>query len=181
MISKELKIRADKWITDNYEWLLGQIERNVCKGQMKEYAPDLTSYLIESIYTLPEEKVTQLLDDNKVANYLLVGAGMQLRSSTSPFYRKFRKHKMSAREDGQDGHHFSIFERPYEEYDDSLYECFQEAYGELHFYEKALIDKYFYEEWTLQQMYEYYNISKRHIIKDINNTLNTIRQHCKHC
>ena len=181
MISKSLKERVDRWVTGNYEWLAEEIERNVCKGKMKEYAPDLTSYLIESLYYLPEEKVTQLLDDDKVGHYLLVGAGMQLRSSTSPFYLKFRKHKMSAREQGQVGHSFNIFEKPYEEYDESLYQCFLEAKEELHWYEKNLIDKYFYQEWTLQQLYEYYGISKKHIIKDINSALNTIRQHCKHC
>lgn len=181
IMTKSIKNRIDDWVTGNYEWLHSHIERNVCKGMMKEYSWDLTSYLIETVYSLPEEKVTQMLDDNKLGNYLLVGAGMQLKSSTSPFYQIFRKHKMSAREDGQDGHSFSIFERPYEEYDEELYDCFQEAYGELHWYEKNLIQKYFYDEWTLQQIYEYYNISKRHIIKDINISLNKIRQHCKHC
>jgi hypothetical protein len=180
-MNRELRKRVDNWITGNYEWLAGEIEVNVCKGQMKEYAPDLTSYLIESLYYLPEDKVAQLLEDGKVGNYLLVGAGMQLRSSTSPFYRTFRKHKMDAREDGVEGTANSIFDKPWEEYDDSLYECFQEAMGELHWYEKNLIDKYFLDGWTLQQIYKYYGISKKHIIKDINNGLQSIREHCKHC
>jgi hypothetical protein len=182
MISRELKRRIDGWVTREYEWLAGEIEKNVCKGKMKDYAPDLTSLLIESLYKLPDEKITQMLDDDKVGHYLLVGAGMQLRSSTSPFYQIFRKHKSYAREDGQPGvHSFSIFERPWEEYDDSLYECFQEAMEELHWYERNLITKYFLDEWTLQEMYEYYGISKKHIIKDINNGLQAIREHCKDC
>lgn len=176
-----LKKRIDKWVTDNYETLLNNITRNVCKGMMKEYAPDLTSYLIETIYSLPEEKVTQMLDDDKLSNYLLRGAGMQLRSSTSPFYRMFRKHKMSARENGQEGHDFSIFERPQEEYDDSLYQCFRDSYKDLHFYDRALLDKYYYDGWTIQEMYEYYNISKRHIIKDMNKAIQIIRDKCRHC
>jgi DNA-directed RNA polymerase specialized sigma subunit len=181
IINKDLKRRVDEWVTDNYEWLLGEIETNVAKDRMSQYASDLTTYLIETLYTMPEEKVSQLLDNGKVGHYLLVGAGMQLRSSTSPFYRQFRKFKMSAREDGQSGHNYSIFEKPDIPYDESLYQCFKEAMGELDFYDEALMTKYFYEEWTLQQMYEYYNISKRHIIKDINRILNQIRQHCKHC
>ena len=180
-MTRELKNRVDSWITQNYKWLTGEVTRNIAKNQMAQYAPDLISYLVESIYKLPEEKVTQLLDDNKLGNYLLVGAGMQLRSSNSPFYRTFRKHKMSAREDGISGSHKSIFEKPYEEYDESLYQCFKETYGELDFYDKAIMDKYFYEQWTLQQVYEYYGISKRHIIKDINRILQQIRENCKHC
>ena len=88
---------------------------------------------------------------------------------------------MMAREDGVEGTPNSIFQKPWEEYDESLYQCFQDAMGKLDFYDKALIDKYFYDDWTLQQIYEYYGISKRHIIKDINRTLQQIREHCKHC
>ena len=98
--NKDLKRRVDEWVQGNYEWLLKEIKTNIAKDQMSQYAYDLTSYLIETLYTMPEEKVSQLLDNGKVGHYLLVGAGMQLRSSTSPFYRTFRKFKMSAREDG---------------------------------------------------------------------------------
>ena len=88
---------------------------------------------------------------------------------------------MSAREDGQAGHSYSIFEKPDVPYDDSLYDCFKESYEELHWYEKAIMDKYFYQGWSIQRLHEYYGISKTHIVKDINNGLNSIRQKCKHC
>ena len=71
IIDKDLKIRVDAWITQNYEWLLGEIETNIAKDRMNPYASDLTTYLIESLYTLPEDKVKHLLDNDKIGNYLL--------------------------------------------------------------------------------------------------------------
>jgi len=175
------KDRIDKWVSENYEWLLGEISTNIAKHQMNEYAGDLTSYLIESVYNMPEPKVIQMLDDDKLGRYLLRGAGLTLRSSTSPFFRTYRKEKMWSREPGIPGSAVNIFDREDEPYNDELYECFQEAYEELTWYHKALMDRYFYQEYTLTQMYEFYGISKNHIIKDLNQAINQIREKCQTC
>jgi len=176
-----IKNRIDKWVSENYEWLLGEISTNIAKGRMNEYAGDLTSYMVESIYKLDDAKATQLLDDDKLGWYLLRGASMQLRSGTSPFYRTYRQEKTWAREYGLAGSDKNIFERPDVPYDDGLYECFQEAYKELTWYHRALMDRYFYQDYTLTQMYEFYGISKNHIIKDLNQAINEIREKCQEC
>ena len=176
-----MKERIDKWVTKNYTWFLNEIKTNIAKNQMSQHAEDLAIFMIESIYNLPEEKVGQLLDDDMMGWYLLTGAGRQLRSSTSPFYRIYRKEKSWSREEGIEGSHSNYFERPYEPYNDDLYECFVEALDDLHWYQKTILSKHFYEGWTLQQIYEYYNIGKTHLIKDINLAINQIRTKCQHC
>lgn len=178
-MSKKEKI--NKWLEDNYTWLLGEIETNICKGMMNEYSGDLAIHIVEDLYRLDESKIDQMIRDDKLGWYLLVGAGRQLRSKTSPFYRTYRKEKMNSREAGIPGSDKNIFDRPDEPYSEDLYECFQQAYEELHWYEKALMDKYFYQEWTLQQMYEFYGITKNHIIKDLNQAIEKIREYCKEC
>lgn len=180
-MTKEIKTRIDNWVTQNYEWLRGEIGTNITKGKMSQHTDDLTIHMIETLYTQGEDKLTQMLDDEKLGGWLLVGAGRQLRSSTSPFYRIYRKEKSWAREEGREGSFSNIFERPWEEYNDDLYQCFREEYDNLHFYQKALLDKYFMEGWSLQRIHTYYNISKGHLIKDINVTINQIREACKHC
>ena len=176
-----LKTKIDNWISENYEWFHNEIATNIAKDQMSMYATDLSLYMIGTIYDLPEEKVEQLLNDDMMGWYLLTGAGRQLRSSTSPFYRTYRQHKGWAREDGIEGSLKSIFEKPDVPYNDDLYECFIEAFEELHWYQKKILSKHFYEGWTLEKIYRYYNIGKIHLIKDINTAINEIRTKCQQC
>lgn len=180
-MTKETKKRIDIWVGEKYEWLLNEIKTNIAKGKMSDYASDLLIHMIETVYTQDENKLIQMLEDKKLEWWVLTGAGRQLRSSTSPFYRTYRREKSWAREDRYEGSFSNIFERPYEVYDESLYQCFRDEYDNLHFYQKAIMDKYFIEGMSLQEVHEYYNISKRHLIKDINTTINQIREACKHC
>ena len=180
-MTKETKHRIDTWVSKEYEWLLGEISTNIAKGKMSPYASDLTIHMIETLYTQDEDKINKMLDEDKVGWWLLVGASQQLRSSTSPFYRIYRQEKSWSREHGIEGSFSNIFERPDEPYDDSLMECFQEEYNNLHWYLKKIMDKYWYEGQTLQEIHEYYNISKRHLVKDLNTAINQIREKCNNC
>ena len=181
-MNKELKNRLDKWMAKSYEWLYGEIETNICKGRMREYTGDLVSYMVETSYKLPDDKLTQLLGDDKLGWYLLTGAGMALRSSTSPFYRIYRHQKSWSRTEGIPGSNKNIFDGIWEEYDEDLLECFKQSWEEdLDWYHRALMDRYFYQEWTLQQMYEFYQIPKRHIVNDLNTGINIIRKKCQEC
>lgn len=180
-MTKETKNRIDAWVGEKYVWLQDQIYTNIAKGQMKQYGADLTIHMVETLYTIPEEKVIQMLDDGKVEWWLLVGASQQLRSSTSPFYRIYRQEKSWSREDGIPGSFNSIFDRPEEVYDDSLMECFKETYDNLHWYDKEIMNKYWYENKSLDDVYKYYGISKIHLIKDINRIINQIRTKCNNC
>ena len=180
-MTKETKKRIDDWVGENYVWLNGEIKTNIAKAQMRQYADDLTIHMIETIYTQDEEKVVQMLEDDKLRWWLLTGASLQLRSSTSPFYRIYRKEKGWAREDGIEGSSRSIFERPFEPYNDDLYECFLQQYNDLDWYLKTIMNRYWFEGQTLQDIHEYYNISKRHLIKDVNTVVNIIRDACKDC
>ncbi len=180
-MNKETKNRLDKWVGEKYVWLQDQIYTNIAKGQMKQYGADLTIHMVETLYTQPEDKIIQMLDDDKLGWWLLVGASQQLRSSTSPFYRIYRQEKSWSREDGVPGSFNSIFDRPEEVYDDSLMECFKETYDNLHWYDKEIMNKYWYENKSIEEVYKYYGISKIHLIKDMNKAINQIRQSCNNC
>jgi len=43
------------------------------------------------------------------------------------------------------------------------------------------MNRYWMENWTLDEMYKHYNISKTHLIRDLNKAMDTIRENCKEC
>lgn len=185
-MTKEQKI--NKWVSENYRWLDGQVSKNIAKSQMSEFSGDLLHHIILDLYNLPEAKIDQMIEDEKLKWYVLRGAGLQLRSKTSPFYRIHRRTRMESRENyvGGEGQwnnsSMGILDSVYEPYQhDELWDCFQREVENLHWYQKHLVNRYFIENWTLQQLFETYNISKTHIIKDINTALDTIREKCKDC
>lgn len=182
------KERLDKWVTEHYEWLRNEISTNIAKNQMSEYADDLLHHHLSEIYKMNDDKLLQMLDDNKLQWYLLTCAGFSLRSKTSPFYITYRRHKFDTRENYSDGggdhnNHIGlgILDKIYEPYEDDLYECFQRELDNLHWYQKTLMSRYWLENWNLTKMYKHYNISKIHLIKDLNSAMDIIRDKCKDC
>ena len=158
-----IKSRLDRWVSDHYEWLDGQIRANIAKGKMREYADDLIQEMMVQLYGMKEEKIEQLLDNGKLKWYVLSGAGMQLRSKTSPFYQRLRKHKMMARENGLEGSDKNIFERidDTEEMSTECYfSCMKREIENLHWYSKTLLKEYWEQGMGLDALNEKYNISK---------------------
>lgn len=180
-MTQENKKRLDTWITDHYGWLRNEVNTNICKGGMNQYTDDMMSHMVESLYALSDEKITQMLDDQKLKWWFLRGCGFQLRSSSSPFWHTYRKHKMGARENGLAGSNSNIFDGVFEEYDPSLELCLEEAWDKMDWYLRTLMDKYFYQKYSVAKLHEYYGISKNHLIKDINKGIHYIREYCKHC
>ncbi len=179
-----IKSRLDRWVSDHYEWLDGQIKANIAKGRMREYADDLIQEMMIQLYGMKEEKIEELLDNGKLKWYVLSGAGMQLRSSTSPFYSRIRKHKMSARENGLEGSDKNIFERiddTEEMCTECYFTCMKREIEKLHWYNKTLLKEYWEQGMGLDALNEKYGISKKHLTKDLNAAILTIRENCEEC
>ena len=184
-MTKEEKI--NKFVSENYKWLLNEVKKNIAKGKMSEYAEDLLHHILLDLYKLSEGKLDQLLNDGKMKWYILSGCGLQLRSSTSPFYRIHRRTKMSTRENysGGEDHEFTftggmgILEQvyvPYEE--DPLYQCMTKEMENLHWYYRTLIQDKWIEGLTLNQMREKYGITLSSLSKDLKIAYEIIRTKC---
>ena len=183
-IDMSTKDRLDEWIREHYGWLDRQIRTNIAKGQMRDYADDLIQEMMIQLYNMKEEKIKELLDNGKLKWYVLSGAGMQLRSNTSPFWNIHRKHKMYARENGLPGSDNNIFERvdDTEEMSTEVYfKCMKEEIEKLHWYHKTLLKEYWEQGMFLDDLHAKYNISKKHLTKDLNQAILTIRENCKDC
>ena len=180
MSEEELNREINKWFNKNYESLLYQVKRNICKDGMSMYSDELLSHVI--LWTLerkPEMK-EQMLKDNKLENYILRTCGLQLRSSTSPFYREARRFKMSARsgvseiDDILDEGVTSIESDP-------QYQCMMKEIPQLHWYYQKLIEEKWTNGLTYQQMRQKYGITLSSLKNDFIIIYDILREKCKTC
>ena len=180
-MKKKIEDRLNKWVSEEYEWLLGEISTNIAYGRMSSYASDLLHHIILDLYKMNPAKIEGMLDNGKLKWYVLRGASLQIRSQTSPFYRIHRKEKTYARSGLMDSGKYDTetYELDDPDVGEDLYECFKRAMAEIHWYQKTLLEKKIIEGKTYQEIYEYYNISKTHLIRDINEALRDVRLICK--
>ena len=178
------KQKLDIFVTKEHSWLDREIKTNIAIGKMADYADELLQEMIIQLYGMKEEKIDEMLENGKLKWYVLSGAGMQLRSSTSPFYQRVRKHKFYARESGLPGSDSNIFERvdDTEELSTECYfSCMQREIENLHWYNKILLKEYWIDGLHLDALHAKYKISKKHLTKDLNEAILIIRENCKEC
>lgn len=186
-MNKENKRIIDKWITDNYEWYKKEVSTNITWGVMSQYTDDLIHHVIADLYKQSDEQVEQMISNDKIGHWLLRAASLQIRSKTSPFYYQFRKHKLSVRSgiiDSNSGNTYDIetYEIREDVYtpDEDLMDCFDRAKSQLHWYLQTIFNKKFQEGQSLQEIWEYYGITKTNLVKDLNTAIAEIRKECEH-
>ncbi len=176
-MNKELRRNIDKWITNNWNHYTSEVRNNIAKGKMGEHSHDLCVHCYESFMSKTEEQHQQMLDDNKILNYLLYCCSFQLRSSTSPFYSQYRKH-------GQKSIPEYFGEQVWDQHNevnlDDYYECAMEALNSdlLDFYEKKLIELKYIEQLTFQQIFDEYNFTHISSRRHLHGALEKIEIHC---
>lgn len=185
-MNKEIKYKLDKWVSKEYEWLRSEMSRNITKQQMSQYTDDLLHTVLSDLYKQPDFQLEQMINNGKLGHWCLRAASLQIRSKTSPFYYQFRKHKLSVRSgiiDSNSGNPYDqdTYEIREDVYtpDEDLMDCFDRAKSQLHWYLQTIFNKKFIEEQSLQQIWEYYGITKTHLVKDLNQALAEIRETCK--
>lgn len=181
-MKQEVKNKLDRWVSKEYNWYKGEVGKNITWGKMSDYTEDLVHLMLISLYQLEDDKLEGMLDSGGIKGWLLRGASLQIRSSTSPFYLQFRKHKMSARSGYMDSDSGET-EMPSYEMNlfpgETLSDCMERAVEQLHWYQKAIFNKKFKEGLTIEEIYKFYNIGKYHLVKDLNKAINEIRLTCK--
>lgn len=170
--------KREEWFSKSFSRLQKEIKYNITKttGPMADYNDDLTQIAVLQFLNKPLEVQKQMLDDNKVENYILVTAGMHIRSSSSPFYNQVRKHKMSTRSGAMPDITDEDDEFLLENQD--WYKCFQRALDGMHFYyRQLLLDKY-QDQLSFNQMKEKYNINFNSLTNDTRAALKYVRCKC---
>jgi hypothetical protein len=175
---QEIIAIREKWFRDHFSSLQREIQYNICKtsGPMKDYSDDLTQIAVMQFLNKPLEVQKQMLQDSKVENYILVTAGMHIRSSTSPFYNIVRKHKMQSRSgalpDVSNEDDLEWLE------DQEWYQCYKREMEKMNFYfRQLLIDKY-EQGLSYDDLHKKYNITKTSLNKDVHAALQFLRCRC---
>jgi len=173
VINREL----NKIIGEIYEWVLREIKTNICKDQMREYGEELLHFMIIELFNKSPEYKQQLINDKKVQYWLLTSSGLQLRSSSSPFYRLIRETRGYSDGGEEDGVLDLI---TYEPLDTELYDCFLQAMDNLDFYQRKLVEEKYLNELSFKDISIKYQIGLNHIKADLYKALEKMRIFCKH-
>ena len=89
--------KINRWFSQHFSHLQKEVKTKIAIDGMSQYADDLLSICTESFLTKSPAQRQQMLDDDKIENYILFCCGFQIKSANSLFYNQFRKHKMSVR------------------------------------------------------------------------------------
>jgi RNA polymerase sigma factor (sigma-70 family) len=124
---------------------------------------DLLNDIILALLEKNNDFTNQLLQDNKVQQYITKAAYIQYNSSTSPFYTQYKKQKWN--ELDEELHE----EEPVEVKEDTekLGNDIKIYISNLPFYQRELATKHFIEGNSQREMSKLYNINRLHISKDL--------------
>jgi len=178
-MTEELRDRVNKWFKRNYSHYLNEVRTNITKGIMSDYTDDICAFMYTEFLKQSPEKIEQMLDDDKVLNWMLRATSFQIKSKSSPFYTKYRKKRA-----GMVPTYFA--ESSYHQHDaielDDYYlcmmECLEEENDVLDWYQKKLIDMKYLKQMTYQQIVESYHFSLLSTKKHLNEALDKIEEHC---
>jgi hypothetical protein len=157
-----------------------------------KYGEDLLAYCLEDFLVNKsidyQYKISCI--DNKLVNYIGRSMALQIKSSTSPFWFKYRKEGYNSRgiylvEDGKEeldpliemGEEMDVeFDSPY--YVKNDLDCLRYALTQIHWYDKILIEEYYLKGMTYASLHKKYNITINSLKKDINKALTNIKKLC---
>lgn len=188
-------------LTTSEKWDYINIQVTKDYPKMAADAKRITSYNSEQFEDLLPFCIAELLTkksidylyklivlDKALPNFMGKSMSLNLRSSTSPFWSKYRREGYNSRgiylKETDKAYIQGEFEEITEwdtpaEHIDS-FECMMAALNKLDFYHSALLNDYFIKEMTFKAMNEKYGISLAHLRKDIDHGIKLIQQHCNH-
>ena len=193
LTDEEMRTMVNLKITQVYPKLLKDAQQ-ISGYNFKTYGLDLLAFALEKfLCDKPidyQYKVAVI--HNKLPNYLGRAMSLYIRSSTSPFWHKYRKEAYNSRgvynaefNDSKEGkpveytpdHLNDEFDTPL--YRKDLNECMLWAIGELHFYYRQLITDYYIHNMTYAAIHKKYNISVNSITQDIKKGHKLIKELCQ--
>jgi len=166
--------------------------KQISGANFEKYGEDLLAHCLEDFLVNKsiDYQYKVAIKDNKLVNYIGYSMGIAIKSSSSPFWFKYRKEAYNSRgiylvEDGREEIDplIEMGEEMDVEFDSPAYvkndlDCVRYALEQLHWYDSHLINDYFIKGLTYQDMHVKYNISLNSLKKDINKALVKIKNIC---
>jgi DNA-directed RNA polymerase specialized sigma24 family protein len=149
-----------KYIESNYSELRNKV---IAVTRNHQNSDDLLNDIILNLLEKNNDFTNQLIQDDKVQQYIIKSAYIQYNSSTSPFYTQYKKQKWN--ELDEEMHEDTIIEL--QEDKEKLGKDIKIYINNLPFYQKELATKHFVEGNSQREISKMYNINRLHISKDI--------------
>ena len=146
----------------------------VCTFNYSRWGQDLVAYVVSYFLNLPLKKqyevvVTPSAKVSSLERYLTSAMSLAIRSSTSPFYTKYRKPMEKSRELYPDYDYSAIIGYASEEEDwwGKMKDSLPALIKQLNFYDRYIIQKHYLEQLTIQEIHEITNITTYRLSRDI--------------
>lgn len=164
-------------ITEMYTQLQGNAT-NVATYNSDKWADNLLADTLERYLRRPIEDRWEIFMQGKLERYLTSAMSLALRSSTSPFFHRYRKvyTKIADQHLTSDGGEWEVDESGDNKMLKLAAEEAGKAVNELHFYDRQLIKDYFYSGYNLTEIGEMYNINAQRVGRDIKKALAKLEQ-----
>lgn len=148
----------DEYITKNYTRLKNKVKAVTKNHQNSD---DLFNDLLTNLLEKPSEYQQDLIDKNKVENWLMASAKMQFLSKTSPFYYRYKKFNKDTSE---------LYEDYYTS-DDEVEDMSKEITDYISFhletystvYERTLVREHLLDNKSYSQIAREYKINRKYI------------------
>ena len=187
-MKKQINAKVTQWYAKMY-----RDSMQISGANFEKYGNDLLAYCLEDFLCNKdiEYQYKVAVQDNKLPNYIGYSMGLQIKSSSSPFWFRYRKEGYNSRgiylaEDGSVEIDPSVeievdeiddeFDSPY--YIKNDLDCVRYALEQLHWYDRILVEEYYIKGVTFRDMHKKYNISLNSLKKDINKALAKIKNIC---
>ena len=184
---EQINAKVTQWYAKMYKDSI-----QISGANFEKYGNDLLAFVLEDFLCNKdlEYQYKVAVQDDKLVNYIGYSMGLQIKSSSSPFWFKYRKEGYNSRgiylaEDGsvEIDPSVEIGEEMDDEFDSPYYikndlDCVRYALEQLHWYDKILIEEYYIKGMTFRDMHKKYNISLNSLKKDINKALTNIKKIC---
>jgi len=161
------------WFNANYDHLRREVRTKIANGQMSGYADDLLQLVIEYFLNKPEEQQMQMLRDNKIKNFIVRTAALQIKSGSSPFFRKFREYYTKNGYLAPAIHDVSPIEPEF-----NIIDCIEQEMKNLNWYENRLIQLRFFEGMSMRKIIKKYGLPKNTMSAEYEKVFDKLRCAC---
>jgi hypothetical protein len=186
---EQINAKVTQWYAKMYKDSM-----QIAGANFSLYGEDLLAYCLEDFLCnkdLDYQYKVSCIDD-KLVNYIGRSMALQIKSSSSPFWFKYRKEGYNSRgiylvEDGKEELDplIEMGEEMDVEFDSPAYvkndlDCLRYALTQIHWYDSHLVNDYFIKGLTYQDMHVKYGITLNSLKRDINKALTNIKKLCSH-
>ena len=159
--------------------------RNITTYNYDKWGEDLVSHTLQYFLNFPIEKQYTIVTSKSkkvsaLERYLTSAMSLAIRSSTSPFYSKHRKHMESHRLLYQDydyvNHLGTVEPSGSGDYWSNMTEALPQLIKDLHFYDRYLIQKHYMEQMTIKEISKITHITTYTLSRDIKKALVRLKE-----